>query len=539
MSWPKKITVDKRIVRILSGSTYANFPSAIREIIINSYDADSKVVNVDVDLRKEIISVRDDGKGMNEEDFSFYLRIAGRARKKELLYSEAKRKIVGQFGVGFLSALPFCEKYLIETKKKGSDEIVQATISSTEYFKDDYSSIDVGEIPIYGSIKKDASLLSEQFTRIRLVGFSSLTKSFFSGDYRISNRRNTIFNLDPTELLKWELAEYLPLLYDDRNTIGKTLNELIGKTSNLPFAVFFNGVPLFRHVHCKNILELSKDDIRIGDIRFRFFLGSNYKPLSPIQSRYIMLRNLNVGVGDRETFGLGMEGKIYGKLAHLTGDVFITDGLNELINVSRDNFNFSPDFEQLKEFIRNKLSHWANEFDAVQSIENLARQLSDESKVSDIKNLKKEKIEKGLASLERKGYKLKPVEEIRDAKDSIGVTKGTDTNDNLPFQIHRESKEVHIRGEREIEPIKVIFIKGKEYKLKVDNWDYIADKFPAIKFEDDLTIINESYPLFQNKKSFDTFLKIHIILLEYTMEDKITPRVYTEFISDIEKAFQH
>ena len=78
--WPKHITVDKRIVKILSGSTYTNFPSAIRELIVNSYDADAENVWVEIDLKKEIISIRDDGKGMNEDDFAFYLRIAGKRR---------------------------------------------------------------------------------------------------------------------------------------------------------------------------------------------------------------------------------------------------------------------------------------------------------------------------------------------------------------------------------------------------------------------------------------------------------------------------
>ena len=173
--WPKAITVDKRIVRILSSSTYSNFPSAIREIITNSYDADAEVVSVDFDFNNSIITITDDGKGMSEDDFSFYLRIAGKSRKKEETTTKNKRKIVGQFGVGFLSVLPFCDKYLIETTKRGSAEIVSATITSTEYFKDDFSSIDVDRIPITGGVKIDPSRINESYTRIRLFGFSKLT----------------------------------------------------------------------------------------------------------------------------------------------------------------------------------------------------------------------------------------------------------------------------------------------------------------------------------------------------------------------------
>ena len=117
-TWPKAITVDKRIVRILSSSTYSNFPSSIREIIVNGYDADAELVELDFDVKNAIISITDYGKGMDENDFSFYLRIAGKSRKKEETTTKSNRKIIGQFGVGFLSVLPFCEKYLIETTKK-------------------------------------------------------------------------------------------------------------------------------------------------------------------------------------------------------------------------------------------------------------------------------------------------------------------------------------------------------------------------------------------------------------------------------------
>lgn len=367
--WPKKITVDKRIVRILSGSTYANFPSAIKELITNSYDADAETVQINVDIAKEIIEVRDDGKGMNEEDFAFYLRIAGKSRKKNA-YSEKKRRIIGQFGVGFLSALPFCEKYIIETTRKGSSEILHATISSHEYFSEDYQTFDVDEIPIPGGIRNKPELTNEQFTRIRLVGFSKLTLSFFDGKYKLQNRRNTKYNFHPIELLKWELSEYLPLRYNiDSSAIAKKLDTLFSDNSPLPFNVIFNDEMLYRNIHANNILELSEEYQNIGEIKFKFHISTNYSPIHPTEARHLMLRNLNVGVGDRTTFGMGMDGKVYARLAHITGEINIVEGLNDLISVSRDKFNFSPDYEQLKDFLRGKLSKWANELDKIQSIE--------------------------------------------------------------------------------------------------------------------------------------------------------------------------
>lgn len=519
--WPKHIAVDKRIVQILSGSTYTNFPSAIRELIINSYDADAEVVVVDIDLNKEIITIRDDGKGMSEEDFSFYLRIAGKTRKKDENITKGRRQIVGQFGVGFLSVLPFCEKYLIETKKKGTGEIVKATITSSEYFKNDFKEIDVEEIPIYGGISVDNSLWNEQYTRIRLVGFSALTKSFFEGKYSIKSRRNTIYNFSPIELLKWELAEYLPIEYDESTEIGKKINYVFKNSKALPFKVYVNQERLFRKVHAKSILEISEKEEKIGTIKFKYALLTDYEPISPKEGRHLMLRNLNVGVGERTTLGIGLEGRVYARLAHLTGEVNVTEGLNDLISVSRDKFNFSPDYEKLKDFLRQRLSFWASELDTLQTQEKLVSQLEDKSKVTSIASLKTERLKQEINTLKNKGFE---------------ITTGEQFGESQFARVDKADKKIFLPKSL-TDYYKVITVTGKDYKLVTKKWNP-DDDFPAVQFEKDKTLVNEQYPLFYAKNQFDTFLKLHILFLEYYVQGNISYKVYKKFLNDILSTFQ-
>lgn len=533
MSWPKKITVDKRIVRILSGSTYANFPSAIKELITNSYDADAETVKIDIDLASQIVTVHDNGKGMDENDFAFYLRIAGKSRKKEK-FTQNRRRIIGQFGVGFLSALPFCEKYVIETTRKGTDEVLHATISSYEYFTDDYQTIDVDEIPIPGGIKRRPELTNDQFTRIRLVGFSKLTLSFFEGKYKLENRRNTKFNYTPLDLLKWELSEYLPLEYDSNDLLGEKLNSIIEDDSIISFNVIFNGHKLFRNVHANNILEISNDFENIGGIKFKYQISTDYAPIKPTEGRYIMLRNLNVGVGERTTFGLGLEGKVYARLAHLTGEVNILEGLNDLISVSRDKFNFSPDYEQLKDFIRSKLSKWANELDKINSVENTIKNLSDTKNVSSIENLKVDKVTRELESLENRGFKINvpPPEEPKDWGD-----RPVQESQNLDIKIDKQKREVNLTKSPN-SFFKTIEVRNKEFKLRSENWDYRYEMFPAVKIKDDITMVNESYPLFKDKNHFDTFLKFHLLLIDYLNSNKIEIKTYKSLCEDLLLTFK-
>ncbi len=151
--WPKSITVDKKIVKILSESTYENFPTSLKEIVTNSYDADASEVKIDIDVKKEVIVIIDDGKGMSEEEFDLFLKIAGTKRESSKNTTPSGRYLIGKFGVGFLSIFPYFKNYTIESKKKGSDRVLHSSIPCYKYFTTGF--MDVSEIPIQGGTRID------------------------------------------------------------------------------------------------------------------------------------------------------------------------------------------------------------------------------------------------------------------------------------------------------------------------------------------------------------------------------------------------
>lgn len=532
--WPKTITVDKRIVRILSSSTYSNFPSAIKEIIVNGYDADADRVDLKFDLSNSVISIFDNGKGMNENDFSFYLRIAGKSRKKNETITKNGRKIVGQFGVGFLSALPFCERYLIETTKKGSAEVLSATITSLEYFNDDYSAIDVDKIPITGGVRLDNSKIEESYTRIRLVGFSKLTRSYFNREYTVDGKRNTIRNFEPLDLLKWELQEYLPIEYDTNDRTGEILNQLSKDYSDKRFEVYFNDRKLYRNIHARKILDYSAESIEIGDIKFKYFISTNYSPITPVEARHLLIRNLNVGVGDRTSFGIGMDGRVYGKLAHLTGEILVEEGLNDLISVSRDKFNYSSEYEQLKEFFREKIRIYANELDAIKGVENFLENFQDETKVSDINNLREDYLSKRIEKLENSGFEI-----VKHSED-VGSVKNQIEEKSIelisPVRLDKFEKKIHLQI-KEDEIRKSIIVAENKYILKLEKWD-LNSMYPAIQLDGQMVKINENYPLFSNKKQVDLFLKLHILLMDNLIKGNLSQSGYSSILNDILTTFK-
>jgi hypothetical protein len=487
--WPKSISVDKRIVQILSKSTYESFPNAIKEIITNSYDADSSKVNITIDVKNEMIIVEDNGWGMSENDFDLYLRIAGEDRdKKGRTFS--KRYIIGQFGVGFLAVFPFFQNYYIESKKAGLSESMYGEVQCYRYFTDKKIN-NISDIKIDGGLKHGKKSINESYTKIILTGFTDLSKEFFKTKKDVTHRKNSIHKLlKPIDKLKWQLSEDLPIRYDN-NKFPQIFKEF---SPNLNFEVFVNDDLLTRNMYGKYILEdCTEQTSQIGNIKFYYFIVTNRKAVVPFEARHLKLRNLNVGVGDRTSFGLGTEvGGARSRLHWLSGEIIIVEGLNELINVSRDNFNFSSNYEKLKEFFIKKLSHYSNKLEREAQVKQFMDEKTEDIKIKNIRLL-----------------------------DPINVQKKIDKFSSSDIKV---SPEIFT---------KQIKLYNKKYDVELGNWNYNEDLEPACKIQRNKIIINKSYPLFKKIKYTDIFVKLHLLLLLNYQEGKLTKPTYSKITKDI------
>ncbi len=510
--WPKSISVDKRIVKILSESTYENFPRALKELITNSYDADARNVTIDIDLKAGTLTVEDDGKGMNEVDFSFYIRIAGKKREKEENTTPLGRKIIGQFGVGFLSIFPFFKSYYIESKKAGSSTLLYATIPLYKYFSDENKTVDIDDILINGGKKEVPSKASKSYTKIVLTGFNDLTKSFFFSKKSDKEKKQSIRSQSGLEQLKWSLSEDLPLVFRKEK-----FNQIFEYDGSIPFNVSVNNIPLFRNDYGDEILETHKGEGHtIGKIKCKYFIATPKKPINPVQGRYYKIRNLNVGVGDRDDFGIE-----HGEGSHerwIYGEIHIIDGLNNLIKVSRDGFNFSGDFEDLKTFFHQKLRHYSTKLEKAARFQKEVKQTGKEFRVGDVRLLQPENLSKKLENFKSEGYQIRKVEPSEKR--------------GKPIRIDEEKREIHIeRSIAEFE--KHIILNKKKFRVVSDKWDYEEDFYPAIKMKGNSIILNQSYPLFSSVKYTDIFVKMHLLLTFNYENGKIDKKTFSLLSGEI------
>ena len=138
---------SKRLLDLMINSIYTHKEIFLREIISNASDAidklcylsltDDKVgikrdefaIRLVLDKEKRLLTVSDNGIGMDREDLESNLGViasSGSYKFKQEVGDDTKdTDVIGQFGVGFYSAFMVCDQVTVRTRKFGSDTAYQ------------------------------------------------------------------------------------------------------------------------------------------------------------------------------------------------------------------------------------------------------------------------------------------------------------------------------------------------------------------------------------------------------------------------------
>lgn len=109
--------ISLSILNHLGRNLYRNFITVIGEAISNSWDADAKNVWITIDRDRNFFVIKDDGKGMDEEDFQEkFLRIGYSKRKDGDVTTDSGRPYIGRKGIGKLALLSCAKRISIYTK---------------------------------------------------------------------------------------------------------------------------------------------------------------------------------------------------------------------------------------------------------------------------------------------------------------------------------------------------------------------------------------------------------------------------------------
>lgn len=138
--------ISLSVLNHLGRNLYRSFMTVIGEAISNAWDADAENVWIWVNKDNNSFIIRDDGMGMDAEDFQTkFLKIGYSKRKDSSSSPEKKRPLIGRKGIGKLALLSCSERIHIISKKIGSgivggvidnsglDTAINDDLSTTDY----------------------------------------------------------------------------------------------------------------------------------------------------------------------------------------------------------------------------------------------------------------------------------------------------------------------------------------------------------------------------------------------------------------------
>ena len=117
-----KIKFDKNTIDHLGIKLYSSFPPVIAELISNSYDADAKNVEIKINYDEKVVTVTDDGTGMNHDELNQNFLVIGRNRRKAEgtgVSKVKKRKVTGKKGLGKLAVFGIAKTIEVYSIKDG------------------------------------------------------------------------------------------------------------------------------------------------------------------------------------------------------------------------------------------------------------------------------------------------------------------------------------------------------------------------------------------------------------------------------------
>lgn len=116
--------ISLSVLNHLGRNLYRNFITVLGEAISNSWDADAKNVWIDIDRDKSTFSIKDDGIGMDGNDFqSKFLKIGYSKRVDGTTKTTRNRPYIGAKGIGKLALLSCAKRVSVFTKKNAGEYV--------------------------------------------------------------------------------------------------------------------------------------------------------------------------------------------------------------------------------------------------------------------------------------------------------------------------------------------------------------------------------------------------------------------------------
>jgi hypothetical protein len=120
---PFTFEISLSVLDHLGRNLYRSFATVLGEAISNAWDADANNVWIVIDRETNSFFIKDDGNGMNSEDFQRKFLKIGYTKRKDGSHSLGGRPFIGRKGIGKLALLSCADKISIISKRAGGSYV--------------------------------------------------------------------------------------------------------------------------------------------------------------------------------------------------------------------------------------------------------------------------------------------------------------------------------------------------------------------------------------------------------------------------------
>lgn len=284
----RPINVSLKVIADLSQGLYRSPADALKELISNSYDADSPTIDINFSPNFSSLTLQDIGTGMTTDEFIRIMETIGGSEKRSIDKhadtTDSGRPIVGRIGIGLLGVSQIGNQLEVHSTIRGSTDAFIAIIEFDQFASEEARKIKITELweketPIkIGNYIIDDSKTAEkelQFTTIKITKIKKAISDKLSSDsdpdgcqrmmgLKFSTIKKLVEWMRNKEITKSALHEYDRLIFDlcvlcpvpYINNAIKVHHELETTSNSKEFSKFAQGVNKTTH------LELRVDGIK-------------------------------------------------------------------------------------------------------------------------------------------------------------------------------------------------------------------------------------------------------------------------------------
>lgn len=383
--------VGSQILKQLSDGIYTTPAGSLKELVSNSYDSDA--TEVTMIIHEDEITIKDNGQGMDWEDFDSEFTFISRSKKRSKGQKTRlhERPIIGFIGIGFIAVSELCDVLTIRSGKADSEIFFEAKIDFSEYRTAgavDKEFYEVSKYELVNLKKEDREIPKEAcFTEIRMTklrpGFKRIIrdkKPFGNRSIpikelweRISAKEIGITSLGEYWQMLLELAHMTPVKYSpDGPAKGVAKDAVLRIQSDLErynFNVTINGIELEKPMRFPNDREiLQSEEYAVhtihktistsdGVLSFRGYIYSQHGLIKPREYTGVSIRVKNVSIGGFDRSLLGYPSGTNQLFRNwICGEIYVDEGLEEALNINRSSFKIThPHYIALRNWLHSFL----------------------------------------------------------------------------------------------------------------------------------------------------------------------------------------